>query len=112
MNPRIPRPVNTVLDAAHRHPRAVIAVVAGAAVAWSVALYWASPIAAVITAAVLAVYVVVMVFTVREMRLREMVRQRDYDLAAANQIIKRATAGDPTAPTTQLRPIGDRGEPL
>lgn len=107
---RIPGPVNRALDAAHRHPRAVTAVVAGCAVAWPLAVYWASPAAAVIVGAVLALYVAGTVAAVRDARLREEIRQLRYDLAATEQIIKRLSAGDPSAPTAQLRPIGDRGE--
>jgi Flp pilus assembly protein TadB len=107
---RIPKPVNRVLDAPHRHPRVTVAVVAGCALAWPVALYWASPLAAVIAGCGLLLFVGATVFTSREMRWRETVRQRDYDIAALNQIIKQLSAGDPSAPTAQLRPIGDRGE--
>lgn len=110
MRVRIPGPVNRALDAAHRRPRVVVAVVAGCAVAWPLALYWASPVAAVITGCGLLLYVVAVGFVVREMRLREEIRQLRYDLAAAEQIIKLKSAGDPSSPTAQLRPIGDRGE--
>src|SRR5690606_12653857 len=110
MRVRIPGPVNRALDAAHRNPRVVIAVVAAGAVAWPLALYWASPTAPVITRCVLLLYVGGPLAAVRAARLREEIRQLRYDLAAAEQIIKRLSAGDPTAPTAQLRPIGDRGE--
>jgi hypothetical protein len=107
---RIPKPVNAVLDAPDRHPRVAVAVVAGCALAWPVALYWASPLAAVIAGCGLLLFVGAMVFTGREMRWRETVRQRDYDLAAERRENARLRTGDPTAPTTQLRHIGDRGE--
>lgn len=111
MKVRIPKPVNAALDAAHRNPRVVVAVAAAGAVAWPLALYWASPTAAVITGCVLLLYVVATLAAVRDARLREEIRQLRYDLAAAEQIIKRLSVGDPSAPTAQLRPIGDRGEP-
>lgn len=110
MRVRIPTRINRALDAAQRYPRALVAVVSGTAVAWPVAVHWASPVAAVITGAVLAVYVVVVLFTIRVMRLRETIRQLAYDSAAKDAEIARLSAGDPSAPTAQLRPIGEGGE--
>lgn len=110
MSIRIPGSVNRVLDTVGRRPRVAAAIVAGAALAWPLAVVWASPAAAVIAGCGLLLYIAGVWFTVRELRYREIIRQQAYDLAAAQQIIKRLSAGDPTAPTAQLRPIGDRGE--
>lgn len=46
----------------------------------------------------------------RESRLREQIRQRDYDLAAKDAEIARLSAGDATAPTAQFLSIGESGE--
>lgn len=111
MSVRIPGPVNRALDGAHRHPRAVAAVIVAAAGTGGLAFYWASPVAATIAAALLLLYVISAFFTVRELQLRETIRQLRYDLAAERRENERLRAGDPSAPTAQLRSIGDRGEP-
>lgn len=111
MRVRIPHPVNRALDAVGSRPRVTAAVVAGTGMAGAPLLAWASPLAAVITVCGLLLYITGAWFTVRELRYRETIRQQAYDLAAAHQIIQRMSAGDPTAPTAQLNPIGERGEP-
>lgn len=111
MTIRIPGRVNLALDAAQRHPRLLLAVGCGVAVAWPVALLWASPYAAIITACILLIYVVAAAFKVREARLREEIRQLVYDLAAERATVARLRAGDPSAPTVQLHSIGDGERP-
>lgn len=106
----IPRPVNRVLDAAARHPRWFGTVLLAGLLSVAAGAVWWSPIVAGALAGLLVVYVAGAGHWLRVTRLREQVRQRDYDLAAADAEIRRLRAGDPSAPTAQLRPIGDRGE--
>lgn len=110
MRIRIPTRINRVLDAAQRHPRLVVAVTAGLMVAWPLAVLWASPLAAVIVAAGLLLYVVTALFTAHVVRLRETIRQQAYDLAAKDARIAALSEGDPLAPTAQFRSIGESGE--
>lgn len=110
MRVRIPTPVNRVLDRVEHHRRVAVGSTAAVILTAAVGLVWASPYAAVIAAGCLAVYVTGVWFAVREMRIREALRQAAYDLAAERQENALLRAGDPTAPTAQLRHIGDHGE--
>ena len=112
MKIRIPRPVNRGLDAVTEHPRAaVVAVVVGAVVLPVIAV-WVSPPVAVFIAVTMAAYTVGARYRLRIQRLEEQVRQAEYDLAAERAENARLRAGDPSAPTAQLRQIGEAGELL
>lgn len=110
MRIRIPNPVNRVLDMAGRYPRSVATVVSATAVTWSLTLVWISLLAAALVAAGLVLFVVVGWFAVRDLQRKEVVRQLRYDMAAKDAQIARLSAGDPSAPTAQLRQIGEAGE--
>ncbi|TYK45214.1 hypothetical protein [Actinomadura decatromicini] len=111
MSIRIPTRVNKALDAAERHQWAAVAAV----IAYAVTVLVVAVIVGHLTAGFTAMALGAMAFIVlhdraREARLREQLRQRDYDLAAERREIERLRAGDPSAPTAQLRPIGESGE--
>jgi hypothetical protein len=108
---RIPAPVNRALDAVEHRQWAASAAVSVAAVALLVAAALGARTPAGIAAGVLLVAFLTGSYRVRVRRLQEQVRQRDYDLAAQAAEIARLSAGDATAPTTQLRFIGESGEP-
>ena len=111
MRIRIPNPVNQALDTVGRRQRLVsVAVVSAAAGALTVAAFMDQLAAVSGAVGVGALLLLGAMSRAREARLREQVRQRDYDLAAKDAEIARLSAGDATAPTAQLRPIGDRGE--
>lgn len=112
MRIRIPRPINRALDAAARHPRRLSMVLLTGLLALAAAVVWWSLAAAVVLACLLVAYIAGAGHWLRVARLREQVRQRDYDLAAADAEIRRLRAGDPTAPTMRLRSIGEAGERL
>ena len=111
MSVRIPRPVNRTLDAVSTHPRAVVTavVVAGIALPVAAALLSLTGAAAVAGGTALA-YVLATVHRLRVSGLKEQIRQRDYDLAAERAQVERLSVGDPSAPTAQLRQIGETGE--
>jgi hypothetical protein len=102
--------VNRTLDAVAEHPRVTAGAVLGAGVALPVAAVWVSLTGAAVVAGVMAAYVLALGHRVRVLRLRDQIRQLEYDSASDRAEIARLRAGDPTAPTAQLRPIGDRGE--
>jgi membrane protein implicated in regulation of membrane protease activity len=104
--------VNRALDAVAEHPRVTSGAVLVAGVVLPVAAVWVSLTGAAAVAGVMAAYVLALGHRIRVLRLKEQLQQRDYDLAAERAEVARLRAGDPTAPTTQLRPIGDRGELL
>lgn len=110
MRIRIPRPINRALDAAARHPRWLDAVLLAGLLTLVAAAVWWSPFVAGALAGLLVAYVAGAGHWLRVARLREQVRQRDYDLAAKDAELRALRQGDPSAPTAQLRPIGDRGE--
>ena len=110
MRIRIPRPVNRALDAAARHPRRFDLGLLAGLLAVSASAVWWSPLAAVLLAVLLVVYIAVAAHWLRVTRLREQVAQSRYDLAAAQAELYALRQGDASAPTAQLRPIGDRGE--
>lgn len=110
MRIRIPGPVNRALDAVTRHPKRLnVGLLVGLLALAAVAVWW-SLIAAAVLAVLLVAYLAGVGHWLRVARLREQVRQANYDLAAERAENARLRAGDPTAPTAQLRPIGDRGE--
>lgn len=110
MRIRIPRPVNRVLDAAARHPRWFGTVLAVGLLSVAAGAVWWSPIVAGALAGLLVAYIAGAGHWLRVAWLREQLAQRDYDLAAAQAELRALRQGDPSAPTAQLRPIGDRGE--
>lgn len=110
MTVRIPGPVNRFLDAVDAHPRTTAVAVIAGAVVLPVTAALLNRTAAAVAAGLLLVYVLAMGHRLRVLQLREQVRQRDYDLAAERAEVARLRAGDPSAPTAQLRSIGDRGE--
>ena len=112
MTVRIPRRVNRALDAVDAHPRTASAAVIAGAVALPLAAVWLSHVGAAVAAGLLAVYVAAMGHRLRVLRLREQIRQLDYDLAAERAENARLRAGDPSAPTMRLRSIGEAGERL
>lgn len=112
MRIRIPTRINRVLDGVGRHQWAVSAAVSAAAVVLLAAAVWVSRTGAGIATGLLLVVFITGTYGARIRQLREQVRQRDYDMAAKDAEIARLSAGDPTAPTTQLRSIGDGGELL
>lgn len=110
MRIRIPTPLNRAIDTAQAHPRISLIVGSALAVAWPVAVWWASPAAAVITAVGLSLYVVGGVVATRFLWYRETIRQLRYELAAERLKNARLREGDPSALTAQIRPIPDGGE--
>ncbi len=110
MRIRIPRPVNRALDAAARHPRRLDTVLLAGLLALAAAVVWWSPVAAGVLAGLLVAYIAGASWWLQVTRLREQIAQRDYDLAAKDTELRALRQGDPSAPTAQLRPIGDRGE--
>ena len=112
MSVRIPRLLNRALDVAARHQRPFTGLLTVGLLGLAAAAVWWSLLAATALGALLLAYSVGAWAWLRIVSLREQVRQRDYDLAAAHAEIRRLRQGDPSAPTAQLRPIGDRGEQL
>ena len=108
MSVRIPRPLNRVLDSAARHQRWFTSLLTVGLFVLVAGAVWWSPVAAAALGGLLVVYSAATWAWLRIVSLREQVRQRDYDLAAAHAEIRRLRQGDPSAPTAQLRPIGDR----
>lgn len=109
MSVRIPTGVNGALDWASRNRlpitgTAVALAVVAAAYTQSVAVA-AGACAAMSFGAVLAVLVI------DRRRAREERAQAQYDLRALQNELDEARSGDPSAPTVQLRTIGDGGEP-
>ena len=111
MRIRIPAPINQALDAFGRSQLLVsVAVVSAAAGALAVAVVMDQLAAGFGVVGMGGLLLLGVMSRVRESRLREQVRQRDYDLAAQAAEIARLSAGDPSAPTAQLRSIGESGE--
>lgn len=110
MRIRIPRPINRVLDAAARHPRSLSTVLLAGLLALAAAVVWWSLTTAGVLACLLVAYIAGAAHWLQVARLREQIAQRDYDLAAKDAELRALRQGDPSAPTAQLRPIGDRGE--
>ncbi|MEV4672676.1 hypothetical protein AB0K34_13560 [Actinomadura sp. NPDC049382] len=102
--------MNQALDTAARHPRRLNTVLLAGLLALVAAVVWWSLTAAVVLACLLVAYIAGAGWWLQVARLREQVRQCDYDLAAARSELRALRQGDPSAPTAQLRPIGDRGE--
>jgi hypothetical protein len=98
------------LDAAARHPRWTSLVLLAGLLSVAAGAVWWSLTAAAVLAGLLVVYVAGAGHWLRVARLREQIAQRDYDLAAKDAELRHLRQGDPSAPTAQLRPIGDRGE--
>jgi Flp pilus assembly protein TadB len=100
--------MNSTLDWASRNRLPLIAAVAALAVV--VAAYAQSvPVAAGICAA-MAAGAVLTVMSLGWRRAREERAQAQYDMRALQNELDEARAGDPSAPTVQLRTIGEGGE--
>ena len=111
MRIRIPTRVNQALDAVERGRWVSAAVMVAAAVAVAaVALALDHLTAGFAVMGITALLFLAATSSRREARLREQVRQAEYNLAAERRANEQLRAGDPSAPTAQLRPIGDRGE--
>ena len=112
MTLRIPRPVNRALDAAAHHPRAVLGTALVAFLSVTAVTILTAPLAAWAVGAAFVVYLAVVGHVARVTRLRARLRQTEYDLAAERAANARLRTGDGTAPTVQLRTIGESGEAL
>lgn len=112
MSFRIPRPVNRLLDAAARHPQATRGVILATFLSVGALAILTSPLATWTIAALFTVYVAGLGHILQVARLRDRLRQTEYDLAAERAEVARLRAGDGSAPTMQLRSIGDGGEAL
>lgn len=110
MSIRIPRTVNRALDTVGRYQ--VVAAGVAIAVIAAVAVTWRSPAALAGAVAAMVGLAVIAAYEVQERRLRERLRQAEYDRDAERAENARLRAGDPSAPTAQLRTLGDRGESL
>lgn len=108
MSVRIPGPINSAIDAVTRHRFPVIGVTGGAA--WTgVALSHSAALGAG-AAAFTAGAAVIAVVDLQMRRLRDRAEQAEYNERAALRDVAAARAGDPSAPTVQLRTIGEGGE--
>lgn len=112
MSLRIPRPVNRVLDVAGRHPQAAQGVVAATFLSIGALTILTSPLAASAVVGLFTVYIAVLGHVLQVARLRDRLRQTEYDLAAERAENARLRTGDASAPTVQLRSIGEGGEAL
>jgi hypothetical protein len=106
---RIPAPVNTALDWVSRNRWPIT----GASVALAVvtAAYTQSAAVAAGACAAMAAGAVLTVLCINGRHLRKALAQARYDMGAMQDELDERRTGDPTAPTVQLRTIGDGGEP-
>ncbi|WP_075906401.1 hypothetical protein [Actinomadura sp. CNU-125] len=100
------------MDAAARHPQATLGVTGAAFFAITATTVLTSPLAAWITGAAFVVYMAAVGHILRVAQLRSRLRQTEYDLAAERAEVARLRTGDASAPTVQLRSIGEAGESL
>jgi hypothetical protein len=111
MRIRIPNRVNRALDAVERGRWVSAAVMVAAAVAVvAVAVAMDQMQAGFGAVGIGALAYLTADSWARGARLREQIRQRDYELAAERRANKQLREGDPSAPTAQLRAIGESGE--
>jgi hypothetical protein len=105
---RIPTRLNSALDWASRNRLPLTGSVAALAVAIA-AQTQSAAVAAGICAA-MAAGAVLTVLSLGWRRAREERAQAQYDLRALQNELAEARTGDPSAPTMQLRAIGESGE--
>lgn len=111
MSFRIPTRVNRVLDMVATPPHAPITAAASVLAVAAVGLVWVSHTAAAATTGVLGAFLLLACHIMRVGVWKERAVQAESDLRIAQHRITQLEAGDPTAPTAQLRTIGDGGEP-
>jgi hypothetical protein len=110
MTVRIPTRVNRILDLVATPPHAPITAAVSVLAVAAVGLVWVSHTAAAATAGVLGVVLVAACHIVRVAAWKDRAVQAESDLRIAEHKIAQLEAGDPSAPTAQLRTIGETGE--
>lgn len=108
MTVRIPARVNRALDWVSRNRLPMIG--AACALAVVAAAYTQSVAVAAGTCAAMTFGAVLTVLGINRRRLREDLAQARYDIGAMQDELDERRAGDPSAPTAQLRTIGEGGE--